>query len=584
MFKHVKKKYVFWGLLVLGLSIPAGGKNGNVQFDIGKDGEKLTFQQGYTFKRENLPVQIYLSGTHYDMGLQYGVLLKNETREMVNSLNRLISFYSAEMKIPKFFIDIYFKYQIKKLSKKIPERFKQEMKGISDGSGVDIDEIYAISMFDDLVHSMGCTSILALTEDGMMLHGKNDDLYFGMELGLKPIIFQYNPKGYNSYVSISFPGFIGVSTGYNSNGLGCSHHSRYANKVNFKGYPQHCVPRMALEECSSLQEVINIYKNKSITVGDAHTWSDRNNLTGCIIEAAPDEKNPIKVTKMKDRVLWHINKYIDPDYIKNDENSYTGDASFNNSRQEILSHLIKNGQMLAVDDVISLLREEKGESGENYNLSGVTRGICNNDTQQMIIFDPKGEGLYLARNYYLASKSTVYYIPMDFERPPYVYKESEAIDPVVEDVAIIKESMISRSELIRKLKVLTRKYPDRGYIYFMIGQAFFDSGNLTDWAYYTEKAYKLPSSCDRQEVTLEKTKVAFYKKDMQLTAQLLSNISYKDLRSFKSKAEFIYLYKMYNEALNKKIECQIYKEKFLSLVSDAKTQNKIISRLKVLKK
>ncbi len=593
MFKRIKK-HLLRGLIILGLLILTGVifvcfnsvntliKFKDVKFDIGRAGERYIFHQGYAIKRENVPAQINLSGTHYEMGLQYGVLLKDETKEMAKIVHKVVTYYSEEMRIPKDLVYIYFKYKINKLVKNIPERYKQEMQGISDGSGVDINAIYTISLFDDIVHSMGCTSILALTEDGLMLHGKNEDLYFGMELGMKAVIIEYNPKGYNSFVSVSFPGFVGVSTGYSNNGLGYSHHSRFANKSNLNSNSQFFVPRMALEECSNLNEVINFYSDKPFVVGDAHSWSDRNNLTGCIIESAPDEKYPTKVTKMTGNVQWHINKYLDPNYILYNENKYTGDESFNNSRQEILSQSINKNQKLSLDNVISLLRTENGPSGENYNMSSVTRGICNIDTNQMIIIDPKGAGIYIARNYYLASKSTVYFIPMDFELSPYVYKESEVIDPVVEDVAIIRESMISQSELIRKLKELTVKYPNHGYIYFLVGQASFDSGNLADWAEYIEKAYELPSSCDIQEVTLEKAMVEFYKKDMQLTKQLLSEINFEALKSFKSKAELLYLYQMYYEAINNKTELQLYKEKFESFVCDSKTQKKIIKRLKVL--
>ena len=202
----------------------------------------------------------------------------------------------------------------------------------------------------------------------------------------------------------------------------------------------------------------------------------------------------------------------------------------------------------------------------------------------MIIFDPKGEGIYLARNYYLASKSTVYFIPSNFDLLPYVYKEGEKNDPVIEEVAAIKESLIPKSELIKKLKELTVKYPDQGFIYFMIGQASFSSGDLGGWADYTDKAYKLPSSCDIQDVTLEKAKVEFYKKNMNETAKILSEINYNGLRSFKSKAELLYIYKMYCESVDNKIASKKYEVKFQKLVADTKTQNIIIKNLKLLKK
>jgi len=553
----------------------------DVHFDINKDGEKLGFMKGYVYRRDKIPVQVSLEGTHYEMGLQYGVLLNSEIRKMAHSLYKVIEYYSNEIKIHKNLVYIYFNYKINKLSRNLPERFRQEMKGISDGSGIDISAIYAISLFDDLLHVMGCSSILALSDDSNIVHGWNEDLYFGMELGMKQVIIKCNPTGYNSFVYVSFPGFIGVSGGYSDKGLAYSHHSRFANSVDYKGYPQNCISRMALEECSSLKEVIDFYRNKTVAVADAHTWSDRNSLTGCIIETAPNAKEPVKVIEMGDKVLWHINKYMDSDYIENNENKYTGDVSFNNSRQEVFNSSISdNNKTLVLDDVISLLRIEKVPNGENYNLSDITRGICNMDTQQMIIFDPKGDGIYIARNHYLASKSAVYFIPENFDIPPYVYMESEKIDPVIEDVAIIKESILIKSEQLKKLKQLTVKYPDRGYIYFMIGQISLDLGDLVGWAEYTDKAFKLPSSCDIQEVTLEKAKVEFYIKNIEEAAKVLSTVRFDCLRSFKSRAELLYLYKMYYDSINDKATSDGYRDDFQKLVSDIKTQNKIAKGLK----
>lgn len=117
----------------------------------------------------------------------------------------------------------------------------------------------------------------------------------------------------------------------------------------------------------------------------------------------------------------------------------------------------------------------------------------------------------------------------------------------------------------------------------MIGQAYFESGKLNDWTKYIEKAYELSSFCDRQDVTLERAKAAFYQRDMELTGKLLKDISCDGLRSFKAKAQFLYLYKMYYEKVNNKTESQKYENKFLSLVSDKKTQSKVVKSLKAIK-
>lgn len=144
MFKRIKK-HIFRIGIILGILIFTGGiilnfnsvgsliKYKDVKLKAERDGEKLVFREGYVYKRENVPVQVSLSGTHYEIGVQYGVLLKDEIKYMVNSLYKLISFYSKQLKIPKDIVYIYFKFKINRLAKNYPERFKQEIQGISDG-------------------------------------------------------------------------------------------------------------------------------------------------------------------------------------------------------------------------------------------------------------------------------------------------------------------------------------------------------------------------------------------------------------------------------------------------------------------
>ena len=555
----------------------------NTPYTVTINGEEYSFQQGTAYRREGLPVQLSVSGTHYEMGLQYGVLLKDETRAMANDLYGIISFYAAETKLPKELVYLYFKMQINTLAKNIPQRFKEEIKGISDGSGVSTDAICAISAFDDLVHAMGCTSILSVSKDGQMVHGRTEDLYFGKVLGLRQVIINYHPKGYNAFTSISFPGFVGASTAYNEQGLGYSHHSRFAKSANLNAYLQFTVPRLALEECGTLKEVIDTYSDKPIAVGDAHTWSDRNQSTACIIETAPNDKQNIRVTELKGNTLWHVNRYLDSDYIKYTENPYTADASFNTARQDIFNNKIDAAMQLTPDDVITLFQLEEGPNGENYNLSARTRGISNIDTQEMTVFAPDGKGIYFSRDYYFASRSTVYYIPADMKQQPTVYKEALPIEPLEQEIAEIKESMLTQQELVQKYRELSAKYPEAGCVYFMLGEAEANNGNFDEWVKNIEKAYELPAGRDGQELALERAKVAFYKKDMPKVKTLLEGIDAAALLSCESRAKLLYLNKMYYEQVGDKVQAQAFEEKFRQLLPDTKARDKVIGNMKFLK-
>lgn len=86
------------------------------------------------------------------------------------------------------------------------------------------------------------------------------------------------------------------------------------------------------------------------------------------------------------------------------------------------------------------------------------------------------------------------------------------------------------------------------------------------------------------EVTLEKAKVEFYKRNINACGQLLSNINYEELKSFKSKAQFLYLLKLYYKEVNDKIKLQETENKLLEFVIDDKTQNKIRKSMKFLER
>lgn len=555
----------------------------NTCFSITGEGEKTTFRQGIAYRHQAVPIQISVSGTHYEMGLQYGVLLKDEIRVMATELREIISFYAAEIKIPENVIYLYMQLKINRLARNFPIRFQDEIRGISEGSGVPEDTIRAISLFDDFIHSMGCTSILARTSDGQIIHGRNEDLFFGMELGGKQVVVQYHPKGYHSFVSVAFPGFIGVSTGTSDAGLGYSHNSRFADGVNSDGFPQHCIARMALEECGSLAEVRTLYLNSAVYIGDAHTWSDRTQSDGCVIETAPSSAKPAKISGMEENILWHINRYLDPEYRKSDENLLKSGESFNAARQEILSDaLLIRENTLEIDDVLALLRLQSGSRGENYNESAAARGICNLDTQLMVIFDPSGNGMYIAYGQYLASRNDVYYIPFDFSLKPTLYRKGEAVDPVLEEVCAIRSSVMTHNEVIEQLQRVRKHDSEQGYVVLLLAREYYALGDLERWAETIGQMAALSTPYEQQEMLLECAKVAVYRKNPQYALELLRFIQSDKFLSIRKQAEYLYLTEKIYQSAGNKVAALNYEKRFESLLWDGNVHKKICQHIDAL--
>lgn len=546
-------------------------------------GEQTVFLQGKAYHRQSMLTQVSVTGTHYDMGLQYGVLLKDEIREMVKQLRKIISFYASEMKVPENVVYFYMQVKINKLAHNLPTRFQDEIRGISEGAGVSEEAILTISLFDDLVHSMGCTSVVARTKDGGIVHGRNEDLFYGELLGGKQVIVEYHPQGYRSVVSVAFPGFVGVSSGINDQGLAYSHHSRFAKGVDTNGLPQHCIARMALEECCSLEEVEKQYQNSSVDIGDAHTWSDRKKVKGCVIETAPSARQRTKVWEMGNEVLWHINLYLNTEYQQNEENILKSKDGFNLARQEMLLDAIPAGKnTLEVDDVIALLRRQTGVRGENYNQSSTARGICNIDTQLMVVFDPSGCGMYLAYGKYMASRNVIYFIPYDFSKEPTMYKNAEQEDLVVDEVCAVLNSPMTHMAYIEELNKVLNRYPAQGYVQYLVAKEYYAVGDYERWAEAVEQTVRLSSRYEEQEVRLAQIKVSMFRGETRKAIAISKEMQSEKLLSIKSQAEYLYLMMKAYEAEHDNSTALRYQYDYEKLINDEKERKQIQSSLEFI--
>ncbi|CAF4199013.1 unnamed protein product, partial [Adineta steineri] len=106
----------------------------------------------------------------------------------------------------------------------LPEPYGQELKGISQASGISLGEIIFYNIFYEI--SSLCTSIVTQDQNGYIIHGRNLD--FGLLLGwdkvnkswiltnkLRPLVIaiNYTKNGEIRFQTISFAGFIGAVTG-----------------------------------------------------------------------------------------------------------------------------------------------------------------------------------------------------------------------------------------------------------------------------------------------------------------------------------------------------------------------------------
>jgi hypothetical protein len=116
-------------------------------------------ENGIFYQVENTNLEIlHLYGSSYQKGYAHGKLCKHHFQKMVKTMNTLcqnLKPHNIDMgrvrneysSVKECLLDIY-----QKLEKFIKDEHKDEMKGISDGSNIDYQDIIAISIIPELFH------------------------------------------------------------------------------------------------------------------------------------------------------------------------------------------------------------------------------------------------------------------------------------------------------------------------------------------------------------------------------------------------------------------------------------------------
>jgi len=187
-----------------------------LQGRITRDGGKSLFHKGVLELHHGIPV-IKLEGNYSEMGLQYGVLLKDEMEKFYNeNRKRGDDIIKALPWYIKPFGSLMMSVVAGYSAKRIPRKYRKELSGLAKGSGIPFNEI-ATAAFGGVIFDAACTAVLSRV-DGGILHGQNLD-FEPSYLGNYPVIVEYRPEGKSRYVNFGITGVPGMFHGVNERGI-----------------------------------------------------------------------------------------------------------------------------------------------------------------------------------------------------------------------------------------------------------------------------------------------------------------------------------------------------------------------------
>ena len=231
-----------------------------------------TFHEGSLFVKEGVPF-LTVKGESFEMGLQYGVLMNDQILELNVKVDSIIDSFVGKFFLKKWIANKVLKSKIRKIEKRMPKEFLEELEGMAEGCDLNLKEVKTIAYFPQLFFNISCTSFVLKNEEGLV-HGRNLD-WPNIEIFTHfPLIVNYHRKGKIPTAILSFVSYPGAYTGMNHKGLSMS--------INMNGCP---IPegkkksdyntdmpmpyklRQVMENADELSEVDEMFENYS-----THAW------------------------------------------------------------------------------------------------------------------------------------------------------------------------------------------------------------------------------------------------------------------------------------------------------------------------
>src|SRR5271166_3494983 len=233
---------------------------------------------------------LHLKGTPYEMGYQQGALLRDDIRENVHYLFDVkgkeieVELGGVKLLDPKRVISGIAAQQ----RKYVPERFFDEMRGIADGAGLDVQDVIVANFIPELFHCSGFALSGSATKDGTLYHGRILDYGCDWRLQEHAVLTIAEPRGKIPFVNVTYAGFIGSVTGMNAErvsigemgGKGMGH---------WDGMPMAFLVRTVLEEADTLERAIAIFHDHPRTCEYYFVIADGKTGKGVGMEASWDK-------------------------------------------------------------------------------------------------------------------------------------------------------------------------------------------------------------------------------------------------------------------------------------------------------
>jgi len=308
---------------------------------------------------------LHLKGSYRDMGFQHGALLKDEI--LVGA--KLIQTVGAVTWEKNFKTSSREAWQ--RTSPFIPQKFKDEIAGMAEATGLAIEDVQDFTIFPELFHCSGFAVWGKATSDGSLLHGRVLDYMREVGLDRWALIIIQEPEGANAFVNVGYSGTIGSVTGMNTNHIGIGEMGG-GGAEKWDGMPMTLLVRECLETGNTIDDVMGIMSSTPRTCEYYYVLSDS--------KADGGRGSAVGVAAWPDRI-----QFISP-----------------NEFHELLPRPLEDAVMLSAGDryqcLVNRVERMYGKIDVQIALDIMARGVAMSSNMHDALFKPATLELWVANS------------------------------------------------------------------------------------------------------------------------------------------------------------------------------------------
>lgn len=380
----------------------------------------FSYNQNYLTKNKQQLWELYIKGNPLQLGYNSGALTQSLMQKQEN-----IFFSKVESFVPSKFkqglLRGFLKWYNRKMYLNVREDYQAELFGLSQYSSDQYDFIapkYLRNLYlhgaHDIGHAMqdlamvGCTSLAVWnenTEDGDLLIGRNFDFYVGDDFAKNKLLEFVQPEEGIPYMSVSWPGMIGVVSGMNKEGITVTINAGKSKIPLTAKTPISLVTREILQYAKNIEEAIAIAKKRKVFVSESILVGSAADKNAVIIEVSPKNFGVYRVQNTS-RVL--CTNHFQSEAYKNDKrNQRQIDESHSEYRYEKLQELLQEEKKITPEKMASILRNKSGLKDESIGY-GNEKALNQLLAHHAVIFSPQKKLVWVSSNPYQLGEFVCY--------------------------------------------------------------------------------------------------------------------------------------------------------------------------------